>query len=379
MDRAVWWNDDLALFRNSVEGFIARELEPHRERWRREKVIEHSVWTAMGEMGMLCPAAPEAYGGSGGSFAHEAVVIDALERLAGELTAAVTVHGAIVSNYLVAFGTEEQKAKWLPELAAGELIGAIAMTEPGTGSDLRAIKARAVQDGDHYVLNGQKTFITNGEYADFIIVVANVVEEGTTGLSLLIVDRRQSEGVTSRRLDKIGMEASDTAELFFDNVRVPRENVLGGVLGLGLKQLMKQLPYERLGIAVAAAAAANKACAIATAYAKERKAFGSAIFDFQNTSFTLAQRHTEAFLARLLVDHCIGQAMKGELDGVAAAMAKMWTTDQAFATVSDCLQIHGGYGYMREYEIGRMLADTRLLKIYGGTNEMMKLIISRTL
>lgn len=379
MQDAFWWNEELTQFRDMVHAFVGDRIAPGRATWRAEGRIPADVWRALGAMGLLCPAADEAHGGAGGNIAHEAIVIDALERLAPELTPGVTVHGLIASNYVRVYGSEEQKRRFLPRLASGESVAAIAMTEPHTGSDLRAIRTRARPTEDGYVIDGQKIFITNGDSAELIIVAVKTGEAGSTAISLLVVDRRESSGVTTRVLDKIGMHAGDTSELFFDNVIVPRDNLLGDVEGIGLRQLMAQLPYERLGIAIAAAAAMDRACQITVDYAKERKAFDTPILDFQHNGFLLAERTTEALLARLFVDHCIGRALDTTLDGATAARAKWWTTEHSFQTVDDCLQLHGGYGYMTEYEISRMMTDARALRIYGGTSEMMKLIISRSL
>ena len=291
------------------------------------------------------------------------------------------VHSTIVAHYLNSYGTEEQKRQWLPQLASGELVGAVAMTEPGTGSDLQSVATKAIRQGDEYVIDGSKTFISNGSQAEFVIVVAKTDPDNrAAGISLLIVDTREVEGFSRGRvLKKIGQHGQDTAELFFDGVRVPASNLLGGVEGQGFIQLMQQLPQERLVLAVAAVAATEEAIALTLKYTKERQVFGRPVFAFQNTKFTLAEAATNARIGRVFLDDCIAKHLRGELDVPTASMAKWWTTNQQCRITDECLQFFGGYGYMEEYPISRMYTDARIQKIYGGTNEIMKEIISRFL
>jgi acyl-CoA dehydrogenase len=285
-----------------------------------------------------------------------------------------------VAHYILNYGSEEQKRRWLPGMASGKLIGAIAMTEPGTGSDLQNVRTTAQKNGNSYVINGQKTFITNGQTADLIIVVARTGGPGAKGLSLIVLETSGNDGFRrGRNLDKIGLHASDTAELFFDNAVAPPENLLGSEEGLGFAQLMQQLPQERLIIAVSAVAAMERAIRLTTDYTKERKAFGQPIIEFQNTAFKLAERKTEATIARVFVDWCVEQLIAGDLDAVTASMAKWWCAQKQVETTDECLQLYGGYGYMQEYPISQMFADARIQKIYGGTNEVMKLLIARSL
>lgn len=379
--RSSWMTPDLDLFRETFRRYLSSTLAPRAERWRADKMIDRDAWLALGEMGALCPDAPEEYGGLGGSFAHVTAVIEDLEYELPEMALPVAVHNAIVAQYVMQFGSHEQKQRWLPGLVSGRLVGAIAMTEPGGGSDLRALRTRATRDGNAYVLNGSKTFITNGQMADLIIVAATSNPElGTKGISLLMLEAEGSDGFRrGRNLDKIGMHASDTSELFFDNAFVPAENLLGTEEGRGFYQMMEMLPKERLGIAVSAVAAMERMVQVTTDYAKERKAFGKPILEFQNTAFTLAERKSEALIARVFLDWCVERAIKGELDQVSASIAKYWTTDKQCETADACLQVHGGYGYMNEYEIARRYVDARIQRIYGGTNEIMKLLIARSL
>ena len=378
--RSSWMTEELDTFRDQFRKFLAKDLAPHGEKWRSQKMVDRSAWRALGEMGALLPSVPEAYGGGDGTFAFEAAVIEDITSLVPELSTGVSVHSAIVAHYILNYGSEEQKRRWLPKMASGEFIGAIAMTEPGAGSDLQAVRTTAKKVGNAYHLSGQKTFITNGYAADLIIVVARTGEPGGKGLSLLVLETEGCEGFRrGRSLDKIGLHASDTAELFFDDAIVPPENLLGGEEGQGFAQLMQQLPQERLALAVGSVAAMESAIALTIDYTKQRQAFGKPIFEFQNTAFTLAERKTEATIARVFVDHCIAQLIAGELDTVTASMAKYWCSDKQAETADECLQLHGGYGYMEEYPIARMFVDARIQKIYGGANEIMKVIIARSL
>jgi acyl-CoA dehydrogenase len=342
-------------------------------------MVDRDAWRALGQIGALLPGVPEPYGG-GGTFAFEAAVIEDITALAPELATGVSVHSAIVAHYILNYGSDEQKRRWLPKMANGDFVGAIAMTEPGAGSDLQAVRTSARRVGNSYVLNGQKTFITNGHAADLIIVVARTGAPGAKGLSLLVVETADCPGFRrGRSLDKIGQHASDTSELFFDEAVVPPENLLGAEEGLGFAQLMQQLPQERLILAVSSVAAMEQAVALTVDYTRQRQAFGKPLIEFQNTAFTLAERKTEATIARVFVDHCVERLIAGELDTVTASMAKYWCSDKQAETVDECLQLHGGYGYMEEFPIARMFVDARIQKIYGGANEIMKVIIARAL
>ncbi|PZA09797.1 acyl-CoA dehydrogenase [Rhodopseudomonas palustris] len=378
--RSPWMTEELDTFRDQFRKFLAKDLAPHSDTWRKQKMVDRSAWLKLGEMGALLPSVPEEYGGLGASFAYDAAVYEDMETIVPDALSGVTVSSGIVAHYILNYGSEEQKRRWLPGMARGELIGAIAMTEPGTGSDLQSVRTTAKLDGDDYVINGQKTFITNGQNCDLIIVVARTGGAGAKGLSLIVLETKDNPGFKrGRNLDKIGLHASDTSELFFENARTPKQNLLGGEEGKGFVQLMQQLPQERLIIAIGAVAAMERAVALTSDYTKERKAFGQSIIEFQNTAFTLAERKTEAFIARVFVDFCLVQLIAGNLDAVTASMAKWWTTQKQVETVDECLQLHGGYGYMQEYPIGRMFIDSRIQKIYGGTNEVMKLLIARSL
>ncbi|HEX7919711.1 MAG TPA: acyl-CoA dehydrogenase family protein [Bradyrhizobium sp.] len=378
--RSSWMTEELDTFRDQFRKFLAKDLAPHAEKWREQKLVDRSAWRALGEMGALLPSVPEAYGGLGASFAYDAAVLDDLESTVPELTTGVSVHSAILAHYIVNYGSEEQKKRWLPKMASGEMVGAIAMTEPGTGSDLQAVKTTAKKQGNSYVINGQKTFITNGQAADLVIVVARTGAPGAKGISLIVVETAGAEGYRrGRNLDKIGLHASDTSELFFDNVTVPPENLLGNEEGNGFVQLMQQLPQERLSLAIGAVASMERAVKITAEYTKQRTAFGKPLIEFQNTAFTLAERKTEAMIARVFVDWCVDRLVAGDLDTVTASMAKWWCSQKQVETADECLQLHGGYGYMQEYPISRMFIDSRIQKIYGGTNEIMKVLIARSL
>ncbi|QOZ35003.1 acyl-CoA dehydrogenase family protein [Bradyrhizobium sp. CCBAU 53421] len=378
--RSSWMTEELDTFRDQFRKFLAKDLAPRAEKWREQKLVDRSAWRALGEMGALLPSVPEAYGGLGASFAYDAAVLDDLESTVPELTTGVSVHSAIVAHYIVNYGSEEQKKRWLPKMASGEMVGAIAMTEPGTGSDLQAVKTTAKKQGNSYVINGQKTFITNGQAADLVIVVARTGAPGAKGISLIVVETAGAEGYRrGRNLDKIGLHASDTSELFFDNVTVPPENLLGNEEGNGFVQLMQQLPQERLSLAIGAVASMERAVRITADYTKQRTAFGKPLIEFQNTAFKLAERKTEAMIARVFVDWCVERLVAGDLDTVTASMAKWWCSQKQVETADECLQLHGGYGYMQEYPISRMFIDSRIQKIYGGTNEIMKLVIARSL
>jgi acyl-CoA dehydrogenase len=378
--RSSWMTEELDVFRSQFRKYLAKDLAPHAEKWRQQKMVDRSAWRGLGEMGALLTSVPEAYGGLGATFAYDAAVFEDLESVVPEALSGVTVSSGIVAHYILNYGSEEQKRRWLPGMARGELIGAIAMTEPGTGSDLQSVRTTARRQGNSYLINGQKTFITNGQTADLIIVVARTGGPGAKGLSLIVVETADNEGFRrGRNLDKIGLHASDTSELFFEDVVAPPENLLGGEEGQGFVQLMQQLPQERLIIAVGAVASMERAVKLTVDYTKERKAFGQPIIEFQNTAFKLAERKTEAMIARVFVDWCIERLVAGDLDAVTASMAKWWCTQKQVETADECLQLHGGYGYMQEYPISRMFVDARIQKIYGGTNEVMKLLIARSL
>ena len=378
--RSPWMTEELDSLRSMTRAFLAKEARPHHERWAEQRCVDRQFWNAAGAVGLLCVSCPEAYGGGGGTFAHEAVVLEEQARIADDAWG-YAVHSTIVAHYVASYGTEEQKRRWLPGMVSGELVGAIAMTEPGTGSDLQAVRTTARREGDVYVIDGAKTFITNGTHCDLVIVVARTsAEPGARGLSLLVAETQGLSGFERGRvLEKIGMKGADTRELSFSDVRVPASNLLGPAEGQGFLQLMHQLPQERLAIAVGAVASAELAVELATAYAKERTAFGKTLLSFQNTRFVLAECKTDALAARTLVDHCIGLHLEGKLDAATASMAKYWTTDKQCEIIDRCLQIFGGYGYMLEYPIARMYAAARVQKIYGGTNEIMKELIARSL
>jgi acyl-CoA dehydrogenase len=378
--RPVWSDDDVEAFRELAHSFLAKECAPNEERWGQQQHVDREIWTKAGELGLLCPSIPVEYGGGGGTFALEAVMAEEQARtLAPSLGTAV--HSTIVAHYIHTYGTEEQRQRWLPKLASGESVGAIAMTEPGTGSDLQSVKTKAIRTGDEYVLDGAKTFISNGLLADLVITVAKTdPQDAAKGISLVVVETDGLEGFgRGRVLKKIGQHGQDTAELFYDGVRVPGSNLLGAEEGQGFIQLMQQLPQERLVLAVAAVAAIEETLAHTVRYTKEREAFGKPVFNFQNTKFKLAEAATIARVARVFVDDCIVKHLAGELDVQTASMAKWWTTQMQCDVADECLQFFGGYGYMQEYPIARMYADARIQKIYGGTNEIMKEIISRFL
>lgn len=373
-----WMNEELHIMRDAVRKFFAKEFVPQMPKWEKQGFIDREAWYKAGEAGILCASIPEEYGGGGGNFRHEMVLVEEMgyARIGGFGNG---VHSGIVAHYINAYGTEEQKRNWLPKMATGELVSAIAMTEPGTGSDLQAVATTALRDGDHYKVNGQKTFLTNGQTANLICVVAKTnPAESAKGISLIMVETDGAEGFSrGRNLEKLGMKAQDTSEIFFDDVRVPVENLLGTTEGRGFVQLMQQLPQERLIIAAGACAAMELALRLTSEYVKERKAFGKRILDFQNTQFRLAERYTEARLARVFVDDCAMKLAEGKLDETTAAMAKWWTTQKQCEIVDECLQFFGGYGYMMEYPIARLYADSRIQKIYGGSNEIMKMLIAR--
>ena len=374
-----WINDEARMFRRSVRQFVEKELVPHQARWREQRAPDAAAWSAAGRAGILLADVPEEYGGGGGTFAHEAVVLEELARAGVHFGSAIQ---STVAHYILAYGSEEQKRKWLPRMARGERVAAIAMTEPGAGSDLQAIRTAALREGDHYVVNGSKTFITNGVRADLVCLALKTDPKigGMRGISLLMVDTEGLAGYRiGRSLDKIGMHAQDTCEIFFDNARVPAANLLGGAEGRGFAQMMEQLPYERLSIALGAVVSAEQAVALTTRYVKERKAFGKPLFDQQNTRFKLAECRAKAHVGRVFVDSCIARFIAGSLEESATAIAKYWLTEMQCQVIDECLQLHGGYGYMTEYPIARMWADSRVQRIYAGSNEIMKELIAWSL
>ena len=375
----AWMDSDLAIYRDTVERFVETEMLPADEAARKRGHVGYELWRRAGELGVLCSDIPEQYGGGGGDFRHEALLYEAMSRR-GLSGMSPSVH-SIVAHYFLNHGTEEQKLRYLPRMARGELVGAIAMSEPGTGSDLQGIRTRAERRGDDYVINGSKTFITNGYLAGVVLVVAKTDSAlRARGTSILIVETQGTEGfAVGRVLDKIGLKAQDTSELFFDNVAVPAANLLGGVEGQGFYQLMADLPYERTMIGVIAVAAMEGAYQLTLDYVRERNAFGQPIAEFQNTKFKLAEIATTIKVARTFVDRCVTELVVGTLDTATASMLKLWTTEQQGKVIDECVQLHGGYGYMNEYLIARMYTDARIQRIYGGTSEIMKEVISRAL
>ena len=380
LPKARWVSDDVAMLYDMATRFLSEEIAPKYDAFEEAEIFDRESWRKAGENGLLCASMPEEYGGSGGTFAHESAIIEAISHV-GVDGFGIALHNSIVAPYILHYGSEEQKKKWLPRMAAGELIGAIAMTEPGAGSDLQGVKTRAEKDGNHYRISGSKTFITNGQLANLIIVVTKTdPSKGAKGTSLIVVETDEVEGFErGRNLDKIGLKSNDTSELFFNDVRVPTANLLGHDEGQGFVQLMQQLPQERLQIGTTAIAMIERALAVTIDYVKERKAFGKAILDFQNTQFKLAEMKTEATVGRVFYNNCVERHVNGGLDPVTASMAKYWLSDLQGKIVDQCLQLHGGYGYMNEYPIARMYRDARVQRIYGGTNEIMKLLIARSL
>ncbi|HDZ57782.1 MAG TPA: acyl-CoA dehydrogenase [Pseudomonas xinjiangensis] len=370
------FREDHNMFREQARRFVEREIVPNLHEWEKVGIVPKEVWLKAGEMGLLCSTVPEEYGGAGGDFGHSAVMIEELAR-ANATAVGFTTHSEIVAPYLVAYGSEEQKHKWLPKMVSGEMIGVIAMSEPGIGSDLRSMRTVLRQDGDEYVVSGQKTFITNGGNAD-LVVTATKLDPAGKDLTLVCVETDRAGFSKGRLLDKIGLKGQDTAELFFDDVRVPVSNRLGEE-NRGFKYLTHQLAWERLIIALRAAQSIETLLEETITYTRERKVFGNTVFDFQNTRFKLAEVKAQATMLRVFVDDCLEKVMAGELTADVAAMAKLLGSEMQGKMLDELLQLHGGYGFMSEYKIGRAWVDARVARIYGGTSEIMKEIISRTL
>jgi len=374
-----WLSEETRLFRSAVRQFVEKEFVPQYERWCQQHRPDAEAWKKAGEMGLLLPDVPEEYGGGGGTFAYEAVVTEELARAGVAFGSGVQ---STVAHYILGFGSEDQKRRWLPPMARGELVGAIAMTEPDAGSDLQAVKTLARREGDHYVIDGSKTFITNGWHAGLVCLAVRTDPKasGPRALSMIVVETRDLPGYrVGRSLEKLGRHSQDTCEIFFDGVRVPVANLLGPSEGRGLFQMMEQLSYERLTVGLSGVATAERAITLTTKYVKERSAYGKPLIDLQSVRLTLAECQTEAHVGRVFVDNCIERFVAGRLDGATAAMAKYWLTDCECRIVDKCLQLHGGYGYMTEYPIARIWADSRVQRIYAGANEVMKEIVGWSL
>ncbi len=372
------FNEEHDMLRESARRFMEKEVAPNHARWEEQGYVDRSLWAQAGAAGFLCTSMPEEYGGAGADIRFSVVLMEEQFRI-GATGPGFGLHSEIVAPYLLHHGSDYLKSKYLPAMASGECITAIAMTEPGTGSDLQGVKTSAVRDGDCYVLNGSKTFITNGWNCDMVIVVAKTdPAAGSKGMSLLAVDTSMAGFTKGKRLHKMGMSAQDTSELFFDNVRVPVKNLIGDE-GRGFAYLMQELPWERLQIALTAVAAAQAALEWTLEYTRERRAFGKAIADFQTVAHKLAEIKTEIEVGQVFIDRCIALKLEDKLDAATASMAKYWASEMQFKALDQCVQLFGGYGYMHEYPIARAWADARVQRIYGGTNEIMKELISRHL
>lgn len=380
-DRSPWMDDDLAAVADLASSFFAKEVTPHQERFAKQKFPDKEVYRKLGELGLASMSIPTEYGGGGGTFAHDAVLFHE-QVMAGDSSLQLGVHSGIVPHYINAYASHEQKLSWLPKLASGQWVGAIAMTEPGTGSDLQNISTKAVREGDEYVISGAKTFISNGYNCDLVIIAAKTDPKlGAKGVSLIVaeVDDDAPGFQRGKIFDKVGQQGQDTTELFFDGLRVPASNLLGEHEGAGFIQLMQQLAQERLICGVAATAAIERAVDLTVEYTKSRTMFGKTLFDLQNTRFELAECASIAHIARTFIDDCIVKHLAGKLDASTAAMAKYWLTDQQGIVIDRCVQLFGGYGYILEYPIAQMYADARIQRIYAGSNEVMKELISRSL
>ena len=374
-----WMTDEKRMFRSTVRKFLQNEFAPHRSRWSQQRRPDAEAWLKAGRAGLLLTDVPEDYGGGGGDFGHEAVVLEELARAGVRFGSIVQ---SVVAHYVLAYGSEAQKRAWLPLMARGERVAAIAMTEPGAGSDLQSIKTTARRDGDRYVINGSKTFVTNGVLAGLVCLAVKTDPKaaGMKGLSLIMIETKHLPGYhIGQSLHKVGMHEVDTCEMFFDDVRVPTSNLLGSAEGKGYPQILEQLTYERLAVGASAAAMAEHAVSITVNYVKDRRAFGQPLLEFQNTRFKLAECATEAHVGRVFIDSCIQRFVAGGLDPVVAAMAKYRLTDAECRIIDECLQLHGGYGFLTEFPIARMWADTRVERIYSGANEIMKEVIAWSL
>ena len=374
-------DEQIVVFREAAGKFFKDRAKPERvAKWRDDGMVELAFWKEAGEMGLLGVSVPEEYGGHGGDFRHDLVVIEQLDRHNVDGFSA-SLHNVIVTPYIIAHGTEEQKKRWLPGMVSGESIGAIAMSEPGAGSDLQNIQTTAVKDGNGYRINGSKIWISNGQISNFIVVVVKTNPKlGAKGTSLLVVETDKVEGFSrGRNLDKIGLDAQDTSELFFDNVWVPEENLLGGVEGRGFIQLMHELPRERLIIAYRGVITMEKALETTIEYTRDRKVFGKQLIEFQNSQFKLADIKARTTIAKVFVNHCVGLVLEGKLDTTMASIAKLWITENEFDVVNECLQLHGGNGYINDYRISHMFRNSRVKTIYGGSSEIMKVLIARSL
>ena len=377
--RSPWMDEELELFRDAARRFVENEVAPNDARWREQKHVDREIWNKAGEVGLLCTDIPAEYGGVGGDARHEAIVTEEMGRH-GITSIGHTVH-SILAHYVLNYGSEAQKRRWLPRMARGELVGAIAMSEPGAGSDLQSVRTRAVREGNHYVLNGSKTFLSNGLHAGLVGIVAKTdPAQGARGMSIIMVEPEGQAGYrVGRVLDKIGQNGWDTAEIFLDDCRVPADRLLGPAEGQGFVQLMRDLPYERALLALGGVAAMEYALRLTVDYARSRRLFGQALLEMQNARFKLAEVKTQVHLARLCIDDCIQKLAAGTLDTVTASMAKLWITDTQCRVMDECLQLFGGYGYMKEYPISKLYADSRVQRIYGGTSEVMKEIVARSL
>ena len=380
LPKPAWRTEEHDMLAESARAFLSKEFVPHLDRWSEEGVMDRDAWIKAADAGLLSASIPEEYGGAGGDYSHEAVIAHEI-AMAGADSWGWAIHGPIVAPYILHYGTDEQKKNWLPKMATGELIAALAMTEPGAGSDVQGIRTRAERSGNGWVLNGSKTFITNGQHANMVVVAAKTdPSAGAKGTSLFVVETENAPGFRrGRKLKKLGLDWADTSELFFDDMKLPAEALLGPEPNQGFYQMMRALPQERLTIAGAAVGMMERALTLTIDYVKERGAFGKKVIDFQNTQFELADMKTEATMAKVFYETCVGLHIEGKCDTVMASMAKYKLSDLQNTIVDRCLQLFGGYGFMDEYPISRMYRDARIQRIYGGTNEIMKILIARSL